>query len=155
MKKDLTIERSFDASMEDVWDLWTTKEGIESWWGPDGFRVEVIELELRPGGQLYYAMIAIGEPQIAFMKQAGMPLSTKTRLTYSEVVHHQHLAYLNHVDFVPGVATYDVATRVDFVPTANGVRVVLTLAPMHDDVWTRRMAAGWENELAKLAKVLG
>jgi uncharacterized protein YndB with AHSA1/START domain len=150
----IIIERTFDGSMDDVWDLWTTKEGIESWWGPAGFRVEVIELDLRSGGQLYYAMTGIDEPQIAFMKQAGMPLSTRTRLTYTEVARHQRLAYLNHVDFVPGVATYDVATRVDFVPAPTGVRIVLHLARMHDDIWTQRMAAGWESELGKLAKAL-
>ena len=31
----ITIERTYRASVEDVWDLWTTKEGIESWWGPE------------------------------------------------------------------------------------------------------------------------
>jgi uncharacterized protein YndB with AHSA1/START domain len=152
--KHIIIERRFDAAMEDVWDLWTTKEGIESWWGPDGFRVEVIELELRPGGQLFYAMTAVAEPQISFMKQSGMPLTTRTRLTYKEVSRHQRLVYVNHVDFVPGVATYEVAQTVDFFETANGVRLVLTLDPMHDEIWTQRMAAGWENELGKLAKVI-
>jgi uncharacterized protein YndB with AHSA1/START domain len=152
--KNILLERSFDAAIEDIWDLWTTKEGIESWWGPDGFRVEVIELDLRRGGQLYYAMIAVAEPQIAFMKQAGMPLSSKTRLTYQEVVQHQRLAWTNHVDFIPGVGEYEVQSAVDFVKTANGVKLVMTLAPMHDAVWTQRMSAGWENELGKLAKVL-
>ena len=30
----IRIERTYNASIEDVWELWTTKEGIESWWGP-------------------------------------------------------------------------------------------------------------------------
>jgi uncharacterized protein YndB with AHSA1/START domain len=93
MTKKTQLERIYDASIEDVWDLWTTKEGIESWWGPDGFRVDVIELDLRPGGQLYYAMTAVAEPQVEFMKKANMPLSTKTRITYTEVTRHKRLAY--------------------------------------------------------------
>jgi uncharacterized protein YndB with AHSA1/START domain len=153
-KKTITIERTYDASIEDVWDLWTTKEGIESWWGPEGFRVDVIELDLRPRGQLYYAMTAVGEPQVAFMKQAGMPLTTKTRITYTEITRHARLAYLNLVDFVPGVATYETPLTVDFARAPNGVRMVLTLDPMHDEVWTQRMQAGWESELGKLEKVL-
>jgi uncharacterized protein YndB with AHSA1/START domain len=36
------IERTYRASVEELWELWTTKEGFESWWGPDGFRVEVM-----------------------------------------------------------------------------------------------------------------
>jgi uncharacterized protein YndB with AHSA1/START domain len=152
--KTINLERFYEASVEDVWDLWTTKEGIESWWGPDGFSVEVIEIDLRARGHLLYAMTATAEPQIAFMKQAGMALTTKTRITYTEVAHHRRLAYLNHVDFVPGVMPYETATSVDFARAANGVRMVLTLHPMHDEIWTQRMAAGWDSELGKLQKVL-
>jgi len=30
----------------------------------------------------------------------------------------------------------------------------MTVDPMHDDVWTQRLATGRENELANLAKVI-
>ena len=33
-RRTVTFERTFDASIEEVWDLWATTEGIESWWGP-------------------------------------------------------------------------------------------------------------------------
>ena len=46
------VERSYRASVEDLWALWTTKAGFESWWGPEGFRVEVHALEAREGGAL-------------------------------------------------------------------------------------------------------
>ena len=32
------IERLYRARVEELWELWTTKEGFESWWGPEGFR---------------------------------------------------------------------------------------------------------------------
>jgi uncharacterized protein YndB with AHSA1/START domain len=53
-----TIERTYKASIDDVWNLWTTKQGIESWWGPDGFSTKVMKLDLRAGGELRYAMTA-------------------------------------------------------------------------------------------------
>src|SRR5437899_9019872 len=31
----IRIERNYYASANEVWDLWTTREGIESWWAPD------------------------------------------------------------------------------------------------------------------------
>ena len=37
----IVIERAYDASIKDVWALWTTREGIESWWGPEGFHKEI------------------------------------------------------------------------------------------------------------------
>ena len=58
LRRRITLERTYKASLQDVWDLWTTKEGIESWWGPDGFSVKVRKLDLRPGGELHYALTA-------------------------------------------------------------------------------------------------
>jgi uncharacterized protein YndB with AHSA1/START domain len=40
-RKRITLERLYRAELQDVWDLWTTKDGIESWWGPGGFTVVV------------------------------------------------------------------------------------------------------------------
>lgn len=74
-KRRITIERKYRAPLKDVWDLWTTKGGFESWWGPGGFTARVLTLDLRPGGELLYAMTASGSGQIEFMKKAGMPLT--------------------------------------------------------------------------------
>jgi uncharacterized protein YndB with AHSA1/START domain len=153
-KKRITLERTFRADVQDVWDLWTTREGIESWWGPGGFRVSVHTLDLRPGGELRYAMTAIDPPQAAFMKKAGMPLTQELRVTFTEVVPLQRLAYVHLADFVPGVEPYDVATVVEFHAIGDEVRMVLTFDAMHDDEWTRRAVMGWEGELGKLAVVL-
>ena len=153
-KKRITLERTYDASIDDVWDLWTTKEGIESWWGPEGFAVTVRSIDLRPEGKLVYAMTAVAEPQIEFMKKSGMPISTETSITYKEVTRHRRLAYVNHVDFVPGVAKYEAGTVVELEPAANGVRMRLIIDAMHDETWTQRAVMGWESEIGKLQKLL-
>jgi uncharacterized protein YndB with AHSA1/START domain len=31
----IRFERVYDASIEDVWALWTTKEGLEAWFAPE------------------------------------------------------------------------------------------------------------------------
>jgi uncharacterized protein YndB with AHSA1/START domain len=153
-RKRITFERFYRADIQDVWDLWTTKEGIESWWGPGGFAVTVRQLDLRPGGTLLYAMTAIDPPQVAFMKKAGMPLTTEARITFTEVTPLRRLAYVHLADFIPGVDPYDVATIVELEATSDGVRMVLTIDPMHNDEWTDRAVMGWEGELGKLAAVL-
>ena len=154
MRQRITLERIYRADIADVWDLWTTKEGIESWWGPGGFVVNVRKLDLRPGGELRYAMTAIDPPQVAFMKKTGMPLTQQLRITFTEVVPRRRLAYLHLADFIPGVEPYDVATVVEFHPMSDGVRMVLTFDAMHSDEWTERATMGWEGELGKLAAVL-
>jgi len=63
MKRRVTLERTYPAPIAMVWELWTTKEGIESWWGPRGFRVEVHSIDLRVGGELLYSMIADARPR--------------------------------------------------------------------------------------------
>ena len=149
-----TIERTFPSTLEAVWALWTTKDGIESWWGPDGFSVKVRKLDLRAGGELHSAMIATAPPQIEFMKKAGMPTTTEAKITYTEVTPLKRLGYTHLTDFIPGVEPYDVETLVELHPTRQSVRMALTIDAMHDQHWTDMAVMGWESELGKLAKAL-
>jgi len=153
-RRKFTLERTFKAPIQDVWDLWTTAEGIESWWGPDGFTVKVRKIDLRAGGELLYAMIATGQAQMEFMKREGMPLTQECRVTYREITPHRRLAYTHLADFIPGIEPYNVETVVELQPTSQGVRMLLTIDAMHDEEWTQRALMGWEMELGKLAKVL-
>ena len=149
-----SIQRSFAAPVEEVWALWTTREGIESWWGPEGFEIEVTAMDLRPGGELSYLMIAKAPEQVAFMERAGMPLSTKTRLTYTEVSAPNRLAYVMLADFVPEVTPYDVNTVVELRPNAGGTDLIVTFDAMHDEIWTERARAGHESQMRKLDALL-
>jgi uncharacterized protein YndB with AHSA1/START domain len=153
-RRKVSIERTFKAAIEDVWELWTTREGIESWWGPDGFEVKVRKLDVRPGGDLLYDMTAIAPDQIEFLQKAGMSLTTPSSITYTEVVPRKRLAFTQLADFIPNVKPYEVAMTVDFDTGPQGVRMVLTLDAMHDEYWTKMAVMGWENELDKLAKLL-
>lgn len=150
----ISIERTYRASAEQVWTLWTTNEGIESWWAPDGFTVRVQELDLRPGGELVYTMTATAPEQIEFMKSAGLPLATESRKTFVEVAPATRLSYRSLVDFVPDVRPYEHLTVVDFQPVDEGVQVTMTVEAMHDEEWTHRLVAGRENELDNLGRVI-
>ncbi|NKY87888.1 SRPBCC family protein [Nocardia veterana] len=150
----IRIEHDYPTTAQAVWELWTTPAGIEKWWAPDGFTVRVDRLDLRPGGELVYTMTATAPEQIEFMRSAGMPLSTESRKTFTEVEAPNRLAYTSLADFIPGVEPYEFLTTVDLEPGDSGVRVVMTVDPMHDEVWTQRLVQGRENELANLANVV-
>ena len=150
----LTLERTFQASIDDVWELWTTKEGIESWWGPEGFSVVVRDLDLRPGHGLAYTMSATAPEMIDYMMKAGMPVSNEHSLRYTEVDPPWRLAYMEKVDFIPGVETYEVETVIELEQVGDAVRMVLTFESMHDDHWTKLAVMGREGELDRLAKLL-
>ena len=153
-KPKLTLERTFKASIGEVWDLWTTREGIEAWWGPEGFSVTVSALDLRPGGDLLYTMSAVEAEQMEYMVKAGMPLSTDHKLTFTEVDPPRLLAYKDMADFIPGVEPYEVRTVIELAEVEDGVRMLLTFDRMHDERWTELARMGRESELARLAEVL-
>jgi uncharacterized protein YndB with AHSA1/START domain len=150
----IRIERLYNTSVQTVWRLWTTAEGIQSWWAPDGFTVKVVKLELKPGGALVYTMTATGPEQIDFMRGAGMPLTTESRKTFTEVMEPRRLAYLSLVDFVPDQEPYEFLTVVDLEQIGERTKVVMTVDRMRDEVWTGRLVAGRENELENLGKVI-
>ncbi len=153
-QQQITLERTYAATPHELWELWTTKAGIESWWGPEGFGVEVGELDVRPEGVLVYTMTATGAEQIEFMQQAGMPLATVQRVTFTEVERPRRLAFESLVDFIPDTEPYPASTVVELEPAGDGVRMRVHIDAMHDETWTQRAVMGWESELEKLARLL-
>jgi uncharacterized protein YndB with AHSA1/START domain len=152
----VVIERTYRVGIEDLWELWTTKAGFESWWGPDGFRVEVHALEARVGGALDYDMIAHAPDAIAAMKRMGQPQSHGTRGRFDEFKPLERLTLVHVIDFIPGVEPYESTIEVDFhVSDDHHARMVVTLHPHRDPHWTRMSAAGFTSQLTKLDKRFG
>ena len=148
----VVIERTYRARVEELWELWTTKAGFESWWGPEGFRVEVRALEARAGGALEYDMIADAPDAIAAMKSMGQPLSHKTRGRFAEFKPVERLTLVHVIDFISGVEPYESTIEVDFRATGDHARMVVTLHPHRDPQWTKMSAEGFRSQLTKLDK---
>jgi hypothetical protein len=83
-----------------------------------------------------------------------MPLTTESRKTFTEVDEPRRLAYHSLIDFVPGVEPYEHPTVVEITPDGEGSRVVMTMEPLHDEVWTERLVMGRTNEMENLARVV-
>lgn len=146
----IVIERTYRAALEDVWDLWTTKQGFESWWGPQGFRAEVHEIDPRPGGALRYDMIAATPEMIATMKEMGQPPSHATTARFSEVKPRERLVITNVIDFIPNVRAYESNIAVDLSFDGKSVHMRVTLDPLHDDHFTNMQKEGFTSQLTKL-----
>jgi uncharacterized protein YndB with AHSA1/START domain len=151
----IVIERTYRAQVEDLWGLWTTKAGFESWWGPEGFRVEVHALEARTGGALEYDMIADAADAIAAMKRIGQPLSHGTRGRFAEFKPLERLTLVHVIDFISGVEPYDSTIEVDFHAAGDHARMVVTLHPHRDPHWTKMSLEGFQSQLTKLDKRFG
>jgi len=155
MKKRISLQRSFRAALDLVWEMWTSKEGIESWWGPPGFEVTVKRIELRVGGALEYVMTAVGADQVAFMKQHNQPLSMTLKARYTLVNPKNAASWMNLADFIPGVEPYEVETRLALTALdRDNTRVDLDFDAMHDEFYTQMAKQGWEAELGKLDEAI-
>ncbi|MFN3521924.1 MAG: SRPBCC domain-containing protein [Phenylobacterium sp.] len=151
----VVVTRAYRASPEDLWALWTTKAGFESWWGPQGFRVEVHALEPRQGGVLEYDMIADAPEAVAAMKEMGQPISHNTRGRYAEFTPHVKLSLVHVIDFVEGMDPYETTIEVAFIPAGEETRMVVTLHPHLDPHWTKMSLEGFTSQLGKLDQRYG
>ena len=55
---DFVITQTFDAPRELVFQSWVEPERLAQWWGPVGFELSVLSLDLQPGGVFHYGMRA-------------------------------------------------------------------------------------------------
>jgi len=147
------IEQTFRASVDELWELWTTKEGFESWWPPEGSRATVHTIEARLNGKIRYEMFAETPEMMAVMKELGLPASHFEHARFSEFRPPERLALAITMDFLPGVTPYEGVLTVDFFPSGESVRMVVTLSPMHDELFTKMAAEGLESQFRNLDKL--
>lgn len=55
-KEIFVINRTFDASVDTMFDLWTKPEHFGAWLPPTGFTMEFRRIDIRSGGEGFYAM---------------------------------------------------------------------------------------------------
>jgi uncharacterized protein YndB with AHSA1/START domain len=147
------MERTYRASVDELWELWTTKEGFESWWPPEGCRAEVHAIEASLNGKLQYDMIAETPEMVAVMKELGLPASHGERARFSEFRPLERLVLAIMMDFLPGVAPYEGTLTVDFFPSGEWVRMVVTLSSMHNEEFTRMASEGLASQFRNLDKL--
>ena len=78
------IERTLDAPVELIWQMWTTPEHFSAWYGPPGASIVVAEMDVRVGGKRLVGMTMNGPNGQLTMWFAGEHL---------EIVEHQRLVY--------------------------------------------------------------
>ncbi|MEN9646635.1 MAG: hypothetical protein RL238_3304 [Actinomycetota bacterium] len=52
----LTVDATFDAARDRVWQLWADPRKLERWWGPPMFPATFVDHHLEPGGRCSYFM---------------------------------------------------------------------------------------------------
>lgn len=150
----IRFERVYEAALKDVWDLWTTKEGLVEWFAPEGMHVEVLALELGVGGSFEHVMTAVGAEQIAYMANLGRPASARVSARFVEIVPHQRLRIRFDIDFVPGVESYPYDLLVELHAEGGRVRMVVTADRHPDPEMTRGATLGFTSQLRRFDQAI-
>ncbi len=148
-KDAVVIERTFEAPIDLVWQMWTDPEHFKMWYGPKGFSVPVAEMDIRVGGK---RLICMSSPD------GSMKMWTTGE--YMEIVPNERLVYTDsmadeHGNVVPPSAMgmpddHPATTEVTVLLEDLGERtkMVMTHAGIPADSGG---AAGWAQAFDKLA----
>lgn len=78
----VNIERIFETSSDVVWKMWTDADSFKTWYGPNGFSIEVLKMDAVEGGE-----------QLICMIMPGGDRKMHTTGNYKEVVVNKKLVY--------------------------------------------------------------
>lgn len=84
IKDAVVIERTFNAPVDFVWQLWTEPESYKKWYGPQGMTIPVAEMDVQVGGK-----------RLVCMEMQAPDRSVKMWFTgeYREVVPNERLVF--------------------------------------------------------------
>jgi uncharacterized protein YndB with AHSA1/START domain len=146
----VVIERTYSARLDELWNLWTTARGFESWWGPEGYECKVHSMESRAGGILHYDLRANAPEQVDALHRMGRPTSHEAWTRFTEHRPLERVSLTTIIDFLPGVRPYEHTITVDFSRLREGAHMVVTLEPMHSEEFTELTTMGFTSQLTKL-----
>jgi uncharacterized protein YndB with AHSA1/START domain len=147
----MVIERSFDAPVDLIWQMWTDPEHFKAWYGPAGATIPVAKMDVRVGGTRLVCMeiqSPDGPMQMWFAGEYREVVENE-RLVYTDAVSDEngHLSSPSDVGMTEG---HPVATvvRVELEDVGGRTKMVLTHFGIPAD---SPGATGWAMALDKLA----
>jgi uncharacterized protein YndB with AHSA1/START domain len=147
----MVIERSFDAPVELVWQMWTNADHFSAWYGPDGASIPVANLDVRVGGRRHVCMEVSTPDGPMQMWFAGEHLEVveNERLVYTESISDEHGTMPSPSDAsMQSGHPMTTEVRVELEDLGDRTKVVLTHVGIPSE---SPCAAGWTMALDKLA----
>ena len=153
-KQAVRIERSFDAPVDLIWQMWTDPEHFAVWYGPDGATIPVAKMDVRVGGSRLVCMevqTPKGAVQMWFTGEYREVVANE-RLVYTESMSDANGNVVSPSDMgMPEGHPVTTEVRVELENVGGRTRLVLTHAGIQAD---SPGAAGWTMALDKLAAYL-
>jgi uncharacterized protein YndB with AHSA1/START domain len=146
----VVIERTFEAAVDLIWQMWTDPEQFKQWYGPQGFTVPVADMDMRVGGK---RLICMASPD------GSMKMWTTGE--YTEIVPNERLVYTESMaDENGNVVSPSAMGMPDGYPATTEVTVLLEelggrtkMVMTHAGVPASSGAGGgWEQAFDKLVE---
>ncbi|HEY2296465.1 MAG TPA: SRPBCC domain-containing protein [Jatrophihabitans sp.] len=147
----VTIERTIDAPVELIWQVWTDPEHFAAWYGPNGATIPLAKMDVRVGGTRLICMDVStpnGPMQMWFAGEYREIIENK-RLVYTESMSNQNGDIIDPADVgMPPGHPITTEVRVELEPVGRRTRLLLTHVGIPAD---SPGAIGWAMALDKMA----
>jgi uncharacterized protein YndB with AHSA1/START domain len=138
----LTIRRTFNAPRERVFAAWTQPEELKNWFGPPGFTIPELAMDVRTGGKYRIVMVSPeGEKHIV----DGV---------FSEVRKPERLAYTWRWEEDDGSKARDTFVTIEFHDKGKETEMVFTHEGFASEESRENHNKGWTGIFEKLAAYL-
>ena len=152
--KEAVFERTFDASLETVWQAWTDPKMLKEWWGPNNVSIPECEVDVRVGGKIYIVMEA-GEGMGSFkgtrwpMKGTSTVVEKNSKLSYAAKAWTEGQEEATEIDQVTDLALADENGK-----TKLKLKVTINKTGPKAGMAIQGMQMGFNQQLDKLDKFL-
>ncbi|MBX9949726.1 MAG: SRPBCC domain-containing protein [Candidatus Obscuribacterales bacterium] len=160
-KEIFEINRSFDTSIDEMFNMWTAPEHMAKWVAPAGFTVKYNHIDVKNGGKAFYSM-SNGKEMTMYGRCQYIEINRPDRIAYTQQFCDENENITHH----PMSPTWPQSMLTTVTLTAEGPdRTRVTLTWEEDGEWSAEemetfinaragMTAGWTGSLDKLEEYL-
>lgn len=154
------INRSFEAPIDVIFDIWTNPKHVAKWLPPTGFTMEYIKADIRAGGTSFYCMTG-GDVKM-YGKANYIEITKPNRIVYTQVFCDVNEKITRH----PMAPTWPetMLTTITFAEEGAGTTRVTVAWEVHGDATAAEretfnkaksgMTIGWTGSFDKLEEYL-
>jgi uncharacterized protein YndB with AHSA1/START domain len=147
----VVIERTFDAPVELIWQMWTVPEHFATWYGPSGATIPVARLDVRAGGTRLVRMDVTtpNGPMRMWFTGQYLEVVENERLVFTESICDENGNVLSAAETgMPEDHPTTTEVRVQLEDVGGRTKMILTHVGIAEG---SPGAAGWTMALDKLA----
>ena len=147
----VVVERIFDAPVDLIWQMWTEPEHFHNWYGPQGLKIPLVEMDLRVGGQRLCCMeTQTPNGNMQFWTYGEyLEIVPKERLVYTDIPSNEK----PNLEVNDDSSTFTTVVTVLLEDLGGKTKVVVRHDGFPEDMKGARNGAqyGWTQSLEKMA----